>query len=109
MWSLCKLKLGLSTVQNLSLEEEAHNAFQNSKGKSKTTDLARVVLSAAVWHIWKERNARIFLQKSTDKIMVFRSIYEDVNVLLQHAIGRPGTIPCLQQLGGVFLYLISEP
>ena len=43
IWSLCKLKLGL-TVQDLSLEEEGHNLLQNLKASLKAIALVRVVL-----------------------------------------------------------------
>jgi len=56
---LCKLKLGLSQ-QTGTLLEEAKLIKSCFKDKSKTTALARLSLGAVVWHIWKEKNMRIF-------------------------------------------------
>ena len=72
-----KLKLGFSNY-NVGSLEEARKILQSFKEKHKQTILARTTLNAVVRHIRKERNERIFQQKARHKIILFRSIYEDV-------------------------------
>ena len=50
--------------------------------KCNTTTLAKLVLSAIVWHIWKESNVRIFQNERQNKLQVFKSIYADVQLLM---------------------------
>lgn len=45
--------------------------------------MARAVLESSVWHIWKERKAKIFQRQERRKIIVFRGLYEDVRELLR--------------------------
>jgi len=78
IWQLCKLKQGFSNYNVGSLEEAAGKILQSFKEKHKQTILARTTLNAVVRHIRKERNERIFQQKARHKIILFRSIYEDV-------------------------------
>jgi len=47
-----------------------------------------MILAAAVWHTWQERNRRVFQQEQSSKIMVFRKLLEDIDVLIKHANGR---------------------
>jgi len=48
------------------------------KKKTKATILAKTCVAAATWHIWKERNARVFNLKEQNKVLVFRNMYEDI-------------------------------
>ena len=83
IWTLCKLKLGIiSPVQNLN--EEAASIKLKFKNKDKCYYLARLVLCGAVWHIWHERNRRIFQQQQMSKIMLFRRMYEDIHFTLKN-------------------------
>ena len=62
IWALCKLKLGMSQqISSLTIEPRMLNS--TFRTKSQSTALARLVLASAVWHIWKERNLRIFQHK----------------------------------------------
>ena len=45
--------------------------------------LAKTCLAAVTWHIWRERNARIFQLKEQNKVMIFRGLYEDIRLLLR--------------------------
>ena len=51
--------------------------------EDKSTVLAKVALSATVWHIWKEISSRIFQLQEHNKIFVFRKLYENVRILLR--------------------------
>jgi len=107
IWSLCKLKLRLTSIHHLSLEEEYHALSQNFKGSAKETTLARIVLRSAVWHIWKDKNVRIFQQSSRHKILVFFGA--SMKILMCHsefAIGRPGST-LIQQLGYLCIWFLN--
>ena len=88
LWTLCRLKLKLQPTPIGNLENEAELIQQNFKTKDKTFKLARSVFSATVWHVWQERNRRVFQGQKMHKIMVFRRIYEDVNLLLRTCIWK---------------------
>jgi len=60
LWSLCKLKLGLTGKIIGTLQEEDNMIQIKFKKKVKYTILAKVALAADARHIWKERNERVF-------------------------------------------------
>ena len=72
----------------VNLEMEAEPILKNFKDKSRLTVLANSALCATVWHIWRERNGRIFQHVARNKIMVFRSIYEDISGIMMGANGN---------------------
>ena len=84
IWQLFKLKLGFSNYNIGSLEEAAGKILQSFKGKHKQNILARATLNAVIWHIWKERNEWIFQHKARHKIILFRSIYEDIREIMKN-------------------------
>ncbi|XP_020254179.1 uncharacterized protein LOC109831256 [Asparagus officinalis] len=90
IWKLCKLKLLLDSTVIQDLRTEALQIQQKFKVKNRTYKLARLVLSATVWHIWQERNRRIFHNQRMHKILVFRRLYEDINVLLRTCNWKAG-------------------
>jgi len=71
-----------SATQIGTIEKKGILIQSKFKRKNTTAALARAAYRAAIWHIWKERNATIFHNKETDKILVFRALYEDVHSLL---------------------------
>ena len=44
------------------------------KGESFATQLRRLVLSATVWHLWQERNSRVFKQTSKTNVQLVAAI-----------------------------------
>jgi len=62
--------------QNLKLRLKTYS--KDLKGRNKESALA---FTSAIWHIWHERNSRIFNHQK--KEMVFRRLYEDINILLK--------------------------
>ena len=62
LWSISKLKLGLNQNIN-SLAEEAKEIRYVFKSKNRVSVLAKSVFAGVVWHIWKERNRRIKMQR----------------------------------------------
>jgi len=81
LWSFCRLKLGLPGPIRSLLEEAG--MLQSRFKKVKSTGRAKLSLAAIIWHIWKERNERIFQLKEQHKIFVFRKLYEDIRELLR--------------------------
>lgn len=81
LWELSRLKLGLTTATG-SLIEEATLISNKFKQKCNTTTLAKVVFSAVIWHIWREKNARIFQHENEHKILVFKEIYPSSDATL---------------------------
>ena len=77
-----QVEIGNVAASDLCDEERLLNL--SFKTKSKATALARLVLAAAVWHLWKERNLRIFNQKSLTKIQRFNQLTQDISVLIQN-------------------------
>ncbi|XP_020263024.1 uncharacterized protein LOC109839002 [Asparagus officinalis] len=90
IWNLCKLKLQLDATVINDIRTEALDIQSKFKRKDRTYKLSRMVLSAAVWHIWQERNRRIFHATQLHKLMVFRRLYEDINVLLRTCTWKTG-------------------
>ena len=82
LWSLSKLKLGLTGAIG-TLHEEAILIQKKFRGKTKSYALARLAIAAVVWHIWKKRNMRTFQLQQQHKIVVFRRLYEAIWVLLR--------------------------
>jgi hypothetical protein len=83
IWSLCRLKLQLPNSHIGNLLQEAELIKSKFKIKDRAFILSRLAFNACVWHIWQERNRRIFQLKNMHKVFIFRRIYEDINVLLQ--------------------------
>ena len=90
IWTLCRLKLGMvSPIGNLH-EEAAKNSalFQR---KSNISIVAKLVFSAAIWHIWRECNVKIFQGVSKHKLQVFKELYECISIPTQQCIWKTTT------------------
>jgi len=81
IWACCKLKLGLT--QQVLLYEEASLLQGYFRSRTKSNILARLVMAAAVWQLWKERNIRIFAQKYLTQTQRFHLLSHDVMTLIQ--------------------------
>ena len=55
IWSLCKQKLKLPSHHDI-LQQEATTIKDNFSKKTRTYVLSRLVLAAAVQHLWQQRN-----------------------------------------------------
>jgi len=89
LWSLCRLKLKISEPIG-TLQDEALLIQTRFKSKRKITILTKLSLSAVVWHIWKERNLRVFQLQSQHKIIVFCRLYEDIRLLMRTCHWKTG-------------------
>jgi len=77
------LKLGLDGNSIETLVDEARNIQMVFGNKNKLYMLSRLVLASSTWHIWKERNERIFQKNQMSKVVVFRWLYEDILLLMR--------------------------
>ena len=80
-WVVCKLKLGL-TQQVSVLVEEARVIMNQFSTKSKASALAKLALGAAVWHVWKVRNSRIFEHQELSSMHRSQKLRQDILVLV---------------------------
>lgn len=83
LWAICKLKLELPSSPMGTIKAEADLIKAKFKTKDKTYKVARHAFVCTVWHIFQERNRRIFQRTQMNKIMVFRRIYEDIHILMR--------------------------
>ena len=93
----------LNATDVKDLKTEALEIQQKFKKKDNTYILARLALNATVWHLWQERNRRIFHDQKLHKIMVFRRIYKDINILLRTCNWKVGNSDILSNWGYVKL------
>lgn len=91
IWKLCKVKLNLSQDNIGSLLEEVTEIKAKFSRKNNVYILARLAIGASIWNCWQERNRRIFQNQQLQKIMVFRRLYEDINVLMRTCNWKVGT------------------
>lgn len=66
-----------------SWESFIHNSAVNWRGKSLHILINKLVLAAVVFHIWQERNRRLFHQKRKQVQQVIADIIDDVQRKLQ--------------------------
>jgi len=74
LWTVCKLKLGLSGTEKGTLQEEAEMILAKFSTKTKTTILAKLTLQATVWHVCRERNMRIFQSREQHNLCIQKTI-----------------------------------
>ena len=66
----------------LNWEQEVQWAIQRLKGKALTSMLMRIAWSAFIYNIWRERNCRIYAQKSGTEEQILNKIKEVVRYRL---------------------------
>lgn len=78
--SLWRSVLSLNGVPNLSMDmyQIISWAVQNRKGKSFKHKLLKLSLCAAVYHIWQERNFRLFQTKPKPVVDLLSNLIEDI-------------------------------
>lgn len=63
----------------LSWSEEVEWAILHAKGRNLQAEVYRMELAAAVYHIWQERNCRIFQQKQRSGEAILKMIVQEVH------------------------------
>jgi len=66
------------TRSNQGWMEEVQWAQQHCKGRSKGASVYKMVLAAAVYQVWKERNNRIFQHSSRSQHVIIKQIIQEV-------------------------------
>ena len=82
IWTVCKLKLGLPPIVH-SLLEEANSFKTMYSQKKKSSALGKLVLASVVYHLWKERNDRVFAGTEHTKVELIKKIIDDVRILMK--------------------------
>lgn len=88
VWFIVKNKLNIN--QHLALQNIRDNIhyFQKAyKGKKADFNKATVMLTTAIYFIWKERNNRLHNKVETDSIQLWKTIEIEFNVIL-HKFNR---------------------
>jgi hypothetical protein len=98
VWRLCRLKLGVKDQHIGSVWEEGLLIAQRFSYKNVVFILSRLVLAGAIWHIWQERNMRIFQNQELHKIDMFRRLYEDILVLMRTCLWKVGKESCNEDI-----------
>ncbi|XP_024964257.1 uncharacterized protein LOC112504543 [Cynara cardunculus var. scolymus] len=88
VWNGLKAKLNLSGVPDNWAD--IIGIFQHAtKGKTVWSIIRRLVLAGTVYHLWQERNNRIFKNKRRSYIMVVKMITDDVRSRLLSLTLKP--------------------
>jgi len=82
------LSILMDPMQISSLHNEALLIQAKFKTKTKTSILAKMTLAATVWHIWKERNMRIFQLQQSNKIMCLEDYMRTLVCFWRLATGK---------------------
>ena len=72
---LCRLKRAVG-----SLSEELQWASQKLKGKALISIVLRIAWKATIYHIWRERNRRLYAQISESPSQLFQYVKEAVQL-----------------------------
>lgn len=76
----CRLKLWLPPGPIGGLLEETLNIATTFKTIVKISVWAKLALCISVWHIWHERNRRIFHNERKSKVCIFKSISKGIKI-----------------------------
>lgn len=50
----------------------------NCKGKSASSHIYRIAIAGCIYHVWKERNLRLFQGKSTSVEGIVRTVIQEI-------------------------------
>ncbi|XP_077215524.1 uncharacterized protein LOC143850104 [Tasmannia lanceolata] len=105
VWRFILLRFGYRRKPNNGLQKEEEWLRKTFKGKGQIARAIRIAFSATVSHLWKERNRRVFEEKSTHKqqtlkdildIIKFKTLYlklQDIpsekNIRISNILGLP--------------------
>ena len=96
--SLC----GLSKV-NGSWTEELQCVVQNLKGKKLISSLLHVAWKAFIYHVWREKNQRLYKHSTETTMQILEHIKEVIQIRLA-GLKRVATMPFNRQLCKSFLF-----
>jgi hypothetical protein len=76
LWSCKKFFKAPKSLFSFSLKEDLNKIVSFSRTKSLKSDLFQLSLSMCVWHIWRERNERIFQNRFSTSSQICHNIYQ---------------------------------
>lgn len=81
VWRECAKHAGFNDLSNTwyNLIEDLTEKFRR---KSIENEVGKLVLAATVYHLWKERNSRLFRKDFHEEKEIIRNILEDVRLKL---------------------------
>ncbi|XP_026411017.1 uncharacterized protein LOC113306274 [Papaver somniferum] len=82
IWNILLRKLGLRGIRHTDLDQQIGWCVQNLKGNKDVGIIRKLTYNAFIYHIWWERNRRIFTQKSLTHELVYDKIIEEVEIKL---------------------------
>lgn len=106
VWTTLLTKLNLSPfICENPLEMMQSVSFRLDQGNNDIQTLGKLVVNAFVWHIWAERNGRIFQLKVNTTALVIQKILQDVcsrilylGLQLLEALASHWNIPAKDQI-----------
>ena len=102
IWKEMLRKCGLER-ESLGWEGELKWAAEKLKGKALISTLLRVGWNAFVYHIWRERNCRIFQHKAASSM----KILEDISEVMKYRLVRLSKVKA--DVVNIALYYCIEP
>ena len=80
LWSCKFFFKSPRSILSFSLRDDLQKIVFLSSSKNLNSDLFQLSLSACVWHIWKERNDRIFQNRFKDRMQICHNIFQTMNI-----------------------------
>ena len=82
--SIWEMILSLCEISRVigSCSEELQWAIQNLKGKQWVSSLLRIAWKAYIYHVWKERNGRLYGNSTETSLQVLEHIKEVIRIKL---------------------------
>lgn len=81
IWSVCRLTLGLPQKIHYNITEEILLLKKTFTKKLGIRMLARLAIPTVAWHLWRERNNRIFTSRAKSKAEVLKVILFATRIL----------------------------
>lgn len=79
-WKLVKLRLDIKGVSWQSLPQITKSITQHCRAKKKLKHLCCLASNAIIYHLWEERNTRLFHNVATAKWIHFKKISTEVGL-----------------------------
>jgi hypothetical protein len=79
-WNCKKFFTSPKTLLSFSLKNDLQKIVSISRTKNLNSDLFQLSISVCVWHLWKERNDRIFQNRFNDTSQICSKIFQTINI-----------------------------
>ncbi|XP_060216340.1 uncharacterized protein LOC132643835 [Lycium barbarum] len=78
IWTSLLKRQGIAR-QAMNWQQEIQWALTHARGRSTNAEIYRMTLAGSIYHIWKERNTRVFQGKRRVAAIVVRQIVQEVH------------------------------